>query len=119
MDILDDYMFEKELRGLDINASGEGWATGVSGLTLKTFTVNVETNYTNTDLRIFPNPTNSHLCINSNENINIITLFNELGETLYSNSSINDKEHTIDLSGYLPGIYFIKIDRQVMRVVKQ
>jgi photosystem II stability/assembly factor-like uncharacterized protein len=120
MDILDDYLPESELRGLDFNVSGHGWATGVSGLTLKTFfPVNIETTYTNSGLHIFPNPINSHLFINSPENINSITLFNELGKTLYNISSVNNKELTIDLSEYQSGIYFIKVDGQVKKVIKK
>jgi len=120
MDVLDDYPLEKELRGLDFNPSGHGWATGVSGLTLKThFPVNIEMTNTGSDLSIYPNPTNSHFMINSPKNINCITLFNELGETLRNTSSLNKKKLTIDLSEYQPGMYYIKVDEKIMKVVKQ
>ncbi len=57
MDVLDDYPDETELRALDFIDSGYGWATGVSGLTLKThFPVNIEENNTVSGLSIFPNP---------------------------------------------------------------
>jgi len=57
MDVLDDYPDEKELRALDFIPSGHGWATGISGLTLKThFPVSIESNYIDHDLKIFPNP---------------------------------------------------------------
>ncbi len=83
MDILDDYPSETELRALHFIDSGHGWATGVSGLTLKTqFPVNIEATYKDSDFSTFPNPfttsTSITYTIDRPSNV-VITIFNSQG----------------------------------------
>jgi hypothetical protein len=62
------------------------------------------------DISIYPNPSKRKFTIKSNRNIDLVEIYNELGEKVFA---INLKHHTsneIDLSGFTKGIYFVKID---------
>ena len=59
----------------------------------------------NSNINIYPNPTNGLLNINTNENINSISIYNIIGKQVLNTI---DKE-TINISSLEDGIYFIDI----------
>ena len=66
----------------------------------------------NLNIRIYPNPTNGNITIESKENINSISVFNTYGNQLYSvdNNLYTTKKINIDLSKFAKGVYFVKIN---------
>ena len=62
--------------------------------------------------KIYPNPTNKNITIESEYAIKSILLYNTIGNQLYSvnNNNNQQKEMTLDLSTFAKGIYFIKIN---------
>lgn len=62
--------------------------------------------------KIYPNPTNKNITIESEYAIKSILLYNAIGNQLYSvnNNNNQQKEMTLDLSTFAKGIYFIKIN---------
>ena len=59
-------------------------------------------------ITIFPNPATSQLNIQSEIEIEEITLMNAVGQIVFS-EQIQNKEATLNTSGLLSGIYFVKI----------
>jgi hypothetical protein len=72
-------------------------------------------------LNIFPNPATSMLTIQSpNEPINTIAITNILGQTVYSEQfAANSMEAEINVSNLSTGIYFVKINNEVRKFLKQ
>jgi hypothetical protein len=58
---------------------------------------------------IYPMPTNSHLTIAATAVIDNLTIVNQLGATLMEKKAIAASQHTLNLSQYAKGIYFLKI----------
>lgn len=63
----------------------------------------------NDSLHVFPNPSNGLITFQSNENISTIYLFNQLGETLYKEASVNYSTKELDLTNLSNGMYFYQI----------
>ena len=63
-------------------------------------------------VKIYPNPANNVININSNNFIKAVTIFNNIGEKIYSNHFNRDNltETTIDVSQISRGFYFIKTE---------
>lgn len=72
-------------------------------------------------LSISPNPVSDQLTINTNKESNNIEIFSVEGIKVYQ-SSVNfqtsDNSIHIDVSGLLPGLYFVKVGNLVERFVK-
>lgn len=73
---------------------------------------------------IFPIPTekNIKICLNNKNKINVIKMFDVVGnEILISNNYIkqNDNYIEIDLSNFLNGIYFLKINSVIKKICVQ
>ncbi len=69
-------------------------------------------------LKIYPNPTNSVLTIESEKGpLSKIVLFNTLGQTLKVTQNIDNKSVTLDVSNLPDGIYFLKVDNYTLRKV--
>jgi len=63
------------------------------------------------DIRVFPNPSNSKVTVETNQEIpeNKIAVFNILGQEVKTKTTkINDNKVEIDLTGNIPGVYFIR-----------
>jgi hypothetical protein len=58
---------------------------------------------------IYPMPTSGFLTIASTAVIDNLTLVTQLGATLLEKNAIAATQHTMDLSQYSKGIYFLKI----------
>ena len=74
--------------------------------------------------RVFPNPASSILYIESDKEINRVTLYNITGIPVLEKSDLCDLSVSTDVSRLNPGIYFIKIflsnaETEVTRVVKR
>lgn len=108
------------LTDLVFTESGHGWVVGQNGsLVLKTsFPLNIDEASSGLQLDVYPNPVRSYLFIKSHEVIDNITVSDEMGKVLFNEHNINTRMHSIDFSTYRPGLYFIKIDNSVRKVLK-
>lgn len=66
-------------------------------------------------LLIYPNPAKDYINIIGENNLTI-DIYNSLGQKIYSKESENST--TIKTSDWTPGIYFVKINNQVYKVIK-
>jgi len=62
-------------------------------------------------LKLFPNPVSDKLFLISENEINSIKLFNNLGKLLI-NQNINKKSSEFDLSGFFNGVYYLRIETE-------
>ena len=58
---------------------------------------------------VYPIPTKKTLTISSRNGLGEITLLNQLGSVLLQSNAKDTLEHTLDLSQYAKGIYFLRI----------
>jgi hypothetical protein len=63
------------------------------------------------DIKIFPNPAinNLHFTIDGSQTVKNVSIFDDLGQIIYKNSSISRKDN-IDISRFSKGIYLIQFD---------
>ena len=103
-------------------AEGTSWIVvrANNGLFADTCQVNVtkpngvNDNPTLSDIGIYPNPVSDYLTINTNQEIGNIEIFSALGIKVLET---NWKEK-IDVSGLLPGVYFVRISYRFEKFVK-
>ena len=70
-------------------------------------------------LTLYPNPTTSSLAITASYRINSVAITNLLGQTVYRNE-YNSEQVQVDVSGFPPGVYFIKVNgSEVRKFVKE
>lgn len=72
----------------------------------------------NENLIVYPNPTTGRFIIATNNGSNI-ELFNVFGQEVEFKSTAFQNKVQIDITNQSNGVYFIKIDSSVVRVVKQ
>ena len=65
-------------------------------------------NNLNIQVNVSPNPAKDFVTFKSSDNINSVTIYSLKGE-IVGNHTVNDKQVRIDLSGYNPGIYVLRI----------
>lgn len=72
---------------------------------------------------IYPNPSDSHINIESASRIKLIELVDLTGKVVFTKAPDAEKIVTVDLTGFLPGIYHIMIsdggNNTIKRVIKQ
>ena len=75
------------------------------------YTISSIQNYSSL-INIFPNPTNGKITVTSEYGIKTISIYNTIGNKLYSvNNKLNKITQTkLDLSNFEKGVYFIKIN---------
>jgi len=74
---------------------------------------------TNYELQVFPNPTNGQLTINNEQlTINNVELFDIYGKNLLSLQSSLSPEIIIDISHLQSGVYYIKINSLITKIIK-
>ena len=70
-------------------------------------------------ISIYPNPTNSYVTIESEDVINSFVIFNSLGVKLLENKNVMEKSFRIDIEDFASGIYFIRIDGETRKLIKE
>lgn len=73
---------------------------------------------TELNISVYPNPSSSIITVTSNKNINHFKLIDIKGTVLIEKNNININSTKIDISELTPGIYFIKNNSQIIRVIK-
>ena len=69
---------------------------------------------------VYPNPVSHQLIVSNAEKIDSVLLFNSIGQTMaLSEFSVENTQLQIDVSRYPSGIYFIQINNQMKKFVKQ
>ena len=73
-----------------------------------------------TSLQIYPNPTTGQLTIKSEQlSITNIAIYDIVGKMVISSMPQQSQETTIDVSHLPSGIYYLRIDNQTVKIVKQ
>lgn len=67
---------------------------------------------------LYPNPTYDKFVIKSTEIIKNITVFNSIGKLIISESP-NITDFTMDLSNYVNGLYFVQINNETIKFIKE
>ncbi|HRI01417.1 MAG TPA: T9SS type A sorting domain-containing protein [Saprospiraceae bacterium] len=65
-------------------------------------------------IKLFPNPVSDHFQFMGSQNISHYQLFNSLGQLIFEG---NDK--SLNVSHLSPGVYFVKIGKQFIRLIKK
>jgi hypothetical protein len=60
-------------------------------------------------ITLYPNPAKNAVNILSEDGLQHIEVYNLLGQSIYAITLIGSNKHTIDISDYVSGIYFVKI----------
>ncbi|MCX6182085.1 MAG: T9SS type A sorting domain-containing protein [Bacteroidetes bacterium] len=69
---------------------------------------------------VYPNPVSHQLIVSNAGKIESVLLFNSIGQTMaFSEFSVENTQMQIDMSQYPSGIYFIQINNQMKKFVKQ
>jgi photosystem II stability/assembly factor-like uncharacterized protein len=103
-----------------------GYACGANGAIVKyTNTIGIDEIENNYSLSVFPNPTNGILTVNfyssKNENINL-TIYDVLEKELFSEKDIYSNgsfTKQLDISQYMSGVYFVKLQNKKNSIVKK
>ena len=83
------------------------------------FPDNIEQIQNNNTITITPNPSMTQVTINSIEPVKLISISNPFGQVVY-NQSYNDKIVVVDVKDYPLGVYFIKVNVNIVkRFIKQ
>ena len=72
-------------------------------------------------ISIYPNPTKDNLTIvlnNVNENVNY-EIFNTLGQQMAKGNLVANSTHTLQMSSYQTGIYFVKLSTNTHTMTKK
>ena len=70
-------------------------------------------------VKVFPNPTNDFINIESESGINSLYLLDECGHILQSYELQNKLTYSMDVSSYEPGVYLLRIDTEQGRLVRK
>ncbi|MBQ2488181.1 MAG: T9SS type A sorting domain-containing protein, partial [Bacteroidales bacterium] len=60
--------------------------------------------------RLYPNPANDFINIESEEPITSVTVYNALGQKVYVNNSVNMELFQVPTSSFVNGVYFIRVN---------
>lgn len=119
MDMLDEYLPLYGLNAVDFNEKGIGWTIGSNGLLLsRNLQVGVQNAPAGSKLKIFPNPAQNFITINSGKDFGTVKLYNQFGQIVYKAEAVNLKEIKLDLSNYQSGVYFIEVDNAYNKIIK-
>lgn len=69
------------------------------------------------NINVFPNPTSDVINVVSSTKIESIRIFDEIGKTIYKNN-IADFSYEIKVSGFPAGMYFLKVDNSVFKILR-
>lgn len=83
-------------------------------------TVTDITNFKETGIAIYPNPSKGKFTISKVNSPGYIEIYNSIGTRIYSDLEFNPQTTIeIDLSDYPKGIYFVKINNEMNRITKK
>jgi hypothetical protein len=73
------------------------------------------------DLTLYPNPAKDLVIVENLGNLNLqhITVYNVIGQTVYNANAENKMKHKIDVSGLVPGMYTVRIETSGGIVVRK
>ena len=81
--------------------------------------INITEFITNQNITVFPNPTRGKLTINNEQlTINNIEIYDVYGRNLTPQTSNLSPHTSLDISHLKAGIYFLKIDNQTFKIIK-
>jgi len=113
---------DRNIQALAINDNyifAYGRTTGIWRRPL-TEVMGIEDQNSSTAPMLYPNPNNGEFTINNENTINLIEVYNMLGEQIYTASDTKPQtQKEVDVSGAPKGIYFVKIsDKDKTSLVK-
>ena len=73
----------------------------------------------NSKIKIYPNPANQIVNINSLNNIKDINIFNVIGQKVLSFNNLNTDNYEINISSLIKGIYFIEVIDNNNKILKK
>ena len=68
---------------------------------------------------VYPNPAKEVLNIMSSQDIQIVTILNNVGQVVYNHKVVNDNLLTINTSSYEAGVYMVKIETEDNIIVRK
>lgn len=109
---------------MDINASEEIWQfvsrydlNGIIGECTLTTAIN-DMNSSPVHFNVFPNPFDNQITIEADlSSVKKFKIYNVLGEVMMT-GQLNSDINSINLSSLAPNIYFLSIEKQVIRLIK-
>ncbi len=66
--------------------------------------------FINSDLLVYPNPVSSTLTINSESELLNLAIYDLTGRIVYSEEASNQNKLTVDVSGFIDGMYLLKAE---------
>lgn len=69
-------------------------------------------------INLYPNPSNGSFNIQSQNELGTIKIYNELGAIIYE-ATKKENALQIDLSQQGSGIYFVRVQNQYIKIIKQ
>lgn len=73
-------------------------------------TVGLKSQTTNASMILYPNPVINDLNILLNESINLVKIYDALGQVKNEFKIVQDTTFSLDISGYPKGIYFVEVN---------
>lgn len=71
-------------------------------------------------IEVYPNPTNGEVTVRMfSGKLEQVSVFNAIGQELESWNASSAEIYTLDLTGYVAGYYFLKINNQLVKIIKQ
>ncbi|MDR2084811.1 MAG: cadherin-like beta sandwich domain-containing protein [Bacteroidales bacterium] len=70
------------------------------------------------EIKVYPNPATNYVIIESKEIINSVVIFNSTGKKIFENRNIVMNSIRIDINNYPTGIYYINIDGETEKMIK-
>ncbi|MDL2241255.1 M6 family metalloprotease domain-containing protein, partial [Bacteroidales bacterium OttesenSCG-928-K22] len=71
------------------------------------------------ELKVYPNPVENYLIIESEEFINNIVIYNTEGKKVFENKNIKMNSVHIDVKEFSTGIYYINVDGKIEKIIKK
>jgi len=72
----------------------------------------------NTQISVYPNPSNGNMIIKSATDLGLVIIYNSLGEIIFK-EKINATQHQIDLRKQAAGIYILQAQGSHIRILKE
>jgi hypothetical protein len=83
------------------------------------YVIGIDDNSSPEILRVYPNPSNDRIYIVSTNVIRELCLLDYSGRMMQCHQLKNQMEFSMDVSGYAPGVYLLRIDTEQGRIVRK